>query len=99
VTHDNTSEPVLLPPAELFDLLRRLADTTTPPDTVQADARDYLQHLQAASSDSGLLTGGPLDHGRHHRPATAAQQGREAQTRSAHRNRRAIRSGETSSTS
>ena len=53
MTHDNASEPVPLPPAELLDLLRRLADDDDAPDTVQADARDYLRHLEAAPSGSG----------------------------------------------
>ncbi len=51
------SEPLPPPPAELFDLLRRIADHDDVPDTVQADARDYLQYLEAASSGSGSLTG------------------------------------------
>jgi hypothetical protein len=57
VTHDNTGEPVPLPPDDLLDLLRRIADHDEVPDTVQADARDYLQYLEAASADSGPLTG------------------------------------------
>jgi hypothetical protein len=56
VTHDNTSEPVP-PPDDLLDLLRRIADHDDAPDTVQADARDYLAYLEAASSGSGSLTG------------------------------------------
>ena len=53
VTHDNTSGPLSPPPAELLDLLRRIADHDDAPDTVQADARDYLQYL----SGSGWITG------------------------------------------
>jgi hypothetical protein len=43
--------------ANLLDLLRRIADADDASDTVQADARDYLQYLKAASSGSGSLTG------------------------------------------
>jgi len=57
VSHDNISESLPLPPAELLDLLRRIADHDDAPDTVQADARDYLQYLEAAPSGSGSLTG------------------------------------------
>ena len=73
MTHDNTSEPVSLPPAELFDLLRRLADHDNAPDTVQTDACDYLRYLEAASSGSDSLTG----EARLTLAATAAQHGRE----------------------
>ena len=52
----NTSEPPS-PPAELLDLLGRIADHDDVPDTVQADARDHLQYLEAAPSGSGSLTG------------------------------------------
>jgi hypothetical protein len=57
VTHDNTSEPVPLPSDDLLDLLRRIADHDDAPDTVQADARDYLACLEAASSSAGSLMG------------------------------------------
>ncbi len=57
VPHHNTSEPLPPPPAELLDLLRRIADHDDVPDAVQADARDYLQYLEDASSGSGSLTG------------------------------------------
>jgi hypothetical protein len=55
VTHD-TGE--LLPPrsTELLDLLRQIADHGDFPDSVQADARDYLRYLEATSSGSGSLT-------------------------------------------
>jgi hypothetical protein len=53
VTHDNTHGPLSPPPAELLDLLRRIADHDDAPETVQADARDYLQYL----SGSGWITG------------------------------------------
>ena len=56
VTHDNTYGPLSPPPDELLDLLRRIADHDDAPDTVQADARDYLQYLGAASSGSRELT-------------------------------------------
>jgi len=49
VPDHNASEPIPPPPAELLDLLRRIADHDDVPDTVQADARDYLQYLEAAS--------------------------------------------------
>ena len=57
MTHNNTYGPLSSPPDELLDLLRRIADHDDAPDTVQADARDYLQYLEAASSGSGSLTG------------------------------------------
>ena len=57
VTDDNTYGPLSPPPAELLDLLRRIADHDDAPDTVQADARDYLQYLEAAPSGSGSFTG------------------------------------------
>ncbi len=50
--HDSTS-----PSPELLNLLRRIADHDDAPNTVQADARDYLKYLEAASSGSGSLTG------------------------------------------
>ena len=53
MTHDNISEPL----ADLLDLLRRIADHDDAPDTVQADAREYLRYREAASSGSGSLTG------------------------------------------
>jgi hypothetical protein len=56
VTHDNTDGPLPSPPVELLDLLRRIADHDDAPDTVQADARDYLRYLEAASSGSASLT-------------------------------------------
>ena len=57
MTHDNTYGPLSPPPAELLDLLRRIADHDDAPDAVQADARDYLQYLEDASCGSGLNTG------------------------------------------
>ena len=53
MTHDSAYGPLSPPPAELLDLLRRIADHDDAPDTVQADARAYLKHL----SGSGRLTG------------------------------------------
>jgi hypothetical protein len=53
----STSEPVPLPSDDLLDLLRHLAYRDDVPDTVRADARDYLEYLEAASSGSGRLTG------------------------------------------
>ena len=74
VPNHNTSEPLPPTPAELLDLLRRIADHDDAPDTVQADARDYLAYLEAASSGSGSLTG----EARSARAATAGlQYGRE----------------------
>ena len=57
VTHDNIHGPLSPPPDELLNRLRRIADHDDAPDTVQADARDYLQYLETASSGSGSLTG------------------------------------------
>jgi hypothetical protein len=57
VTHDNTHGPLPPPPAELLNLLRRIADHDDAPDTVQADARKYLRYLETASSGSGSNTG------------------------------------------
>ncbi len=56
MTHDSISEPSP-PPAELLDYLRQIANHDDVPDTVQADANDYLQYLEAASSGSGSPTG------------------------------------------
>ena len=53
----NTGEPVPLPSDDLLDLLRRIADRDDVSDTLRADARDYLEYLEAASSGSGSLTG------------------------------------------
>jgi hypothetical protein len=57
VTHDNTYGPPSPPRDDLLDLLRRLADHDDAPDTVRADARNYLEYLEAASSGSGSLSG------------------------------------------
>jgi hypothetical protein len=57
VHRHSTSEPLPLPSDDLLGLLRRLADRDDVPDTVRADARDYLAYLEAASSGSGSLTG------------------------------------------
>jgi hypothetical protein len=56
VHNHDTGEPVPLPSDDLLDLLRSIADRDDAPDTVQADARDYLQYLEAAPSGSGSLT-------------------------------------------
>ena len=50
--HDSPS-----PSSELLNLLRRIADHDDAPDTVRADARNYLEYLEAASSGSGSLSG------------------------------------------
>ncbi len=57
VTHGSTYGSLQAPSDDLLDLLRRIADHDDAPDTVQADARDYLRYLEAASSGSGSLTG------------------------------------------
>ena len=57
VTHDGTYGPPQPPNDDLLDLLRRIADHDDAPDAVRADARDYLQYLEDASSGSGSLTG------------------------------------------
>jgi hypothetical protein len=57
VHNHNTGEPVPLPSDDLLDLLRSIADHDDAPDTVQADAREYLRYLEAGSSGSGSLTG------------------------------------------
>ncbi len=57
MTHDNTYGPPSPPRDDLLDLLRRLADHDDAPDTVRADARTYLEYLEAASSGSGSLAG------------------------------------------
>ena len=62
-----------LPSDELLNWLRRIADHDDAPDTVQADARDYLQYLEAAPFGSGSLTGEACLT----MAATAAQHGRE----------------------
>ncbi len=57
VHHHSTNEPLPLPSDDLLDLLRHLAYRDDVPDTVRADARNYLEYLEAASSGSGLLSG------------------------------------------
>ena len=57
MTHDGTHGPLQPPSDDLLDLLRRIAGHDDAPDAVQADARDYLQYLEATSSGSGSLTG------------------------------------------
>jgi hypothetical protein len=57
VTHDSISDPLSPPSDDLLDLLRRIADRDDVSDTLRADARDYLEYLEAASSGSGSLTG------------------------------------------
>ena len=57
VHRHSTSEPLPLPSDDLLDLLRHLAYRDDVPDTVRADARTYLEHLEAASSGSGSLSG------------------------------------------
>jgi hypothetical protein len=57
VTHDSISDPLSPPSDDLLDLLRRIADRDDVSDTLRADARDYLEYLEAASSGSGSLSG------------------------------------------
>ncbi len=58
VTRDTPGESRPSPfSPKLLNLLRRIADHDDAPDTVQADARDYLRYLEAASSGSGSLSG------------------------------------------
>jgi hypothetical protein len=56
VTDDTSGEPFSPRPVELLNYLRQIANHPDAPDTVQADARDYLEYLEAASSGSGGLT-------------------------------------------
>jgi hypothetical protein len=56
VTHDTPGEPRPSPATELLDYLRQIVNHPDVPDTVQADARDYLRYLEAASFGSGGLT-------------------------------------------
>lgn len=58
VTYDNTHGPLSPPPDDLLNLLRRIADHDDAPDTIQADARNYLQSLEAAAFGSGPPKGG-----------------------------------------
>ena len=59
VTHDTSGEPFPPPSAGLLDYLRRIANHDDVPDTVQADARDYLRHREAASAGSISVTAEP----------------------------------------
>ena len=57
VPRNTTGEPRPSPSTELLDYLRQIVTRPDAPDTVKADARDYLQYLEAAPSGSGSLTG------------------------------------------
>ena len=57
VTHDTPGEPRPSPATELLDHLRQIVNHPDVQDTVQADARNYLEYLEAASSGSGSLSG------------------------------------------
>jgi hypothetical protein len=57
VTHDSITEPLSPTSDDLLDLLRRIADRDDVSDALRADARDYLEYLEAASSGSGSLSG------------------------------------------
>jgi hypothetical protein len=56
VTDHTSSEPFQPPSTELVDLLRQIANHDDVPGTIQADARDYLQYLKAASPGLGGRT-------------------------------------------
>jgi hypothetical protein len=56
VTRDTPGEPFSPRPVELLKYLCQIADHPDVPDTVRADARDYLRYLEAASSGSGGVT-------------------------------------------
>ncbi len=45
------------PSDELLNRLRRIANHDDAPQSLQADARDYLQYLEAAAFGSGRITG------------------------------------------
>ncbi len=57
VTHDTPGEPRPSPATELLDYLRQIVNHPDVPDTVKADAHEYLQYLEAGPSGSGSLTG------------------------------------------
>ena len=57
VTCNTMGEPHPLPSTELLDYLHQIVNHPEVPDTVKADARDYLQYLEAAQPDPGSLTG------------------------------------------
>ncbi len=57
MTQHNASETLSPPSDDLLDLLRRIADRDDVSDALRADAGDYLQYLEAASTGSGSLTG------------------------------------------
>jgi hypothetical protein len=57
VSHDNAYEPPSLPRDELLNLLRRIANHDDAPQSLQADAHDYLQYWEAAAFDSGPVMG------------------------------------------
>ncbi len=57
VSHDNVYEPPSPPPNDLLNLLRRIVDHDDAPKSLQADARDYLQYLEAEAFGPGPVTG------------------------------------------
>jgi len=59
VTHDTFGEPFPPPSAGLLDYLGLIANYDDVPDTVQADARDYLRYREAASAGSISVTAEP----------------------------------------
>ncbi len=56
VTNDTPGELSPSPSTDLRDYLRLIANHDDVPDTIQADAREYLQYLEAASPGSGGVT-------------------------------------------
>ena len=56
VTRDTPGESRPSPATELLDYLRQIVTHPDVPDTVQADAREYLRYLEAASSGSAWLS-------------------------------------------
>ena len=57
MTRNTTGEPRPSPSTELLDYLRQTVNHPDVPDTVKANARDYLQFLEAAPAGSKSLTG------------------------------------------
>ena len=57
MSHNNAYEPPSPPLDDLLNLLRRIANHNDAPQSLQADARDYLQYLEAAAFGSGRITG------------------------------------------
>jgi hypothetical protein len=56
VTNDTSGELSPSPSTDLRDYLRRIANHDDVPDTIQADAREYLQYLEAVAPGSSEVT-------------------------------------------